>query len=93
MNLSDRLNLFLICHGRDCNCICDICGNNVCHADEFDLVMTVAVLGIVADSIDDNCDGDTSGNIVCCVDCYGGVMTRLYTCAVCCMNICPYSYT
>jgi hypothetical protein len=64
INLSDRLNLFLICHGRDRNCICDICGNNVCHADEFDLVITVAVLGIVTDSIDDNCDGDTSGNIV-----------------------------
>ena len=41
-----------------------LCGNNVFHADEFDLVITVAVLGIVTDSIDDNCDGDTSGNIV-----------------------------
>ena len=42
-------------------------------------MITVAVLGIMADSIDDNCDGDTSGNIVCCVDYYGGVMTGLYS--------------
>ena len=49
------------------------------------LVMTVAVLGIVADSIDDNCDGDISGNIICCIDYYGGV-TGLYSCAVYCMN-------
>ena len=47
----------------------------LCHVDEFDLVMTVAVLGILADSIDDNCGGNTSGNNVCCTDAYDGMMT------------------
>jgi hypothetical protein len=46
-----------------------------CHVDEFDLVMTVAVLGIVADSIDDNCGGNISGNNVCCADVFDGMMT------------------
>ena len=46
-----------------------------CHADEFDLVMTVVVLGIVADSIDDNCGRNSSSNNVCCADYYDGILT------------------
>ena len=37
-------------------------------------MITVAVLGIVADSIDDNCVGNTSGNIFCCADVYDVMM-------------------
>ena len=46
-----------------------------CHVDEFDLVMTVVVLGIVADSIDDNFGGNSSSNNVCCADYYDGILT------------------
>ena len=46
-----------------------------CHADEFNLVMTVVLLEIVADSIDDNCGGNSSGNNVCCADYYDGILT------------------
>jgi hypothetical protein len=37
-------------------------------------VITVAMLGIAADSIDDNCVGNTSGNIFCCADVYDVMM-------------------
>ena len=61
-----------------------VVSNNVCHVDEFDLGMTVAVLGIVADSNDDNCGGNTSGNNVCFADIYDGILTgRSFAVCVC----------